>query len=105
MNEHFFIFNKEYFLSDQPVVSSANRGFRFGDGLFETMRMYEGRILNVDFHFQRLFHGMKALQFDIADNFSQEYFVKTVNELLLKNSILQNARIRLMIFRGDGNGY
>jgi len=105
MNEHFFIFNKEYFLSDQPVVSSGNRGFRFGDGLFETMRMYKGRILNVDFHFQRLFHGIKALQFDISDTFSQEYFVKTVNELLLKNSIFQNARIRLMIFRGDGNVY
>lgn len=105
MNEHFFIFNNQYFLSDKPVVSVANRGFRFGDGLFETIRMYEGRILNVDFHFERLFHGMKVLHFDITDNFSKEYFVNAVNELLLKNSISQNARIRLMVFRDDGNIY
>lgn len=105
MNEHFFIYNNQYFLSGQPVVTVANRGFRFGDGLFETMRMYEERILNEDFHFDRLFHGMKTLQFDIPENFSKEFFLDTVNQLLLKNSISQNARIRLMVFRGGGNVY
>jgi branched-chain amino acid aminotransferase len=105
MNEHYFFYNNEYFLSSEPVIHVGNRGFRFGDGLFETMRMYEGRILNADFHFERLFHGMKMLQFDIPEYFSKGYFVNAVNEVLLKNSIFQNARIRMMVFRGDGNVY
>ncbi|HET7118036.1 MAG TPA: aminotransferase class IV [Hanamia sp.] len=102
MNEHFFIYNNKYFEQDEPVISPGNRGLRYGDGLFETMRMCEGKIWNVDFHFERLFSGMKTLQFDIPEYFSPDFFLRTVNEILLKNSIFKNARIRLMAFRGDG---
>lgn len=105
MNEHFFIYNNKYFRSHEPVVTVSNRGFRFGDGLFETMRMYDGRILNVDFHFERLFHGMNMLQFQKPQHFCQEYLINGVNKLLLKNFILKNARIRIMVFRSDGNFY
>lgn len=103
MNEHFFICNNNYFKQDEPVISVGNRGLRYGDGLFETMRMHESKILNFNFHFERLSSGMKTLQFDIPEYFSTDFFLHTVNELLLKNSILKNARIRLMVFRGDGN--
>ncbi len=101
MNEHFFIYNDHFFRAGTPVIISQNRSFRYGDGLFETMRMYNGKILNADFHFERLFSGLKILQFDIPAYFSSEYFTNTVNKLLLKNSILKNARIRLMVFRGE----
>jgi branched-chain amino acid aminotransferase len=103
MNEHFFVYNDHLFRAGEAVISGDNRGLRFGDGLFETMRMNNGKILNRDFHFERLFYGMELLQFDIPQNFSQEFFIDSVNKLLLKNSISQNARIRLMIFRGEGN--
>lgn len=103
MNEHFFIYNGQYFQNGVPVVSAGNNGLRYGDGLFETMRMQDGRILNAAFHFERLFSGMNVLQFDIPTYFSQSFFEETVNQLLIKNSIQQHARIRLMIFRGDIN--
>lgn len=103
MNEHFFIYNNNLFRVGMTVITADNRGLRYGDGLFETMRMHEGEILNVDFHFERLFEGMKILQFDIPENYSPEFFIERVNELLSKNSISQNARIRLMIFRSEGN--
>ncbi len=103
MNEHFFIYNDACFHRDEPVINADNNALRYGDGLFETMRMHEGRIWNVDFHFERLFSGMKTLQFDIPEYFSKGFILRTVNELKFKNSILGNARIRLMIFRGDGN--
>jgi len=102
MNEHFFIYNKKYYHTGTPVVSAGNNGLRYGDGLFEAMRMREGKIINIDFHFERLFSGMKILQLGIPDFFSRSFFERTVSELLLKNSIFKNARIRLMFFRGDG---
>lgn len=102
MNEHFFIYNKKYYQTGTAVVSAGNNGLRYGDGLFETMRMRDGKILNIDFHFERLYSGMKILQLVIPDFFSRSFFERTVNELLLKNSIFKNARIRLMFFRGDG---
>ena len=103
MNEHFFIYNKEYYPAGTPVVSPGNNGLRYGDGLFETMRMCEGKIINIVFHFERLFSGMEILQLNIPGFFSKSFFERTVNELLLKNSISKNARIRLMVFRGDGS--
>ncbi len=101
MNEHFFIYNKQFLHSGVPVISAQNRSFRYGDGLFETMRLYRGKIINIDFHFERLFDGMKTLALELPVFFSKEYFIETVNELLLKNSISSNAKIRLMVFRGD----
>ena len=101
MKEHFFIFNNEFFRVGMPVISIQNRSFRYGDGLFETMRMYNGEIINADFHFERLFSGLKILEFETPANFSSTYFTNAVNELLLKNSISKYAKIRLMVFRGD----
>ncbi len=101
MNEHFFIYNSKFFRSGVPVISAQNRSFRYGDGLFETMRICEGDIVNVDFHFERLNEGMKMLNLCLPNGFSKEYFIDAVNQLLSKNSILPNARIRLAVFHGD----
>lgn len=103
MDEQFYFYNDQFFHSDEPVITAGNRGLRYGDGIFETMRMYKGKILNEDFHFERWFHGMKMLQFQIPHNFSSAYFKDAISRLLKKNAIEKNARIRMMIFRSDGN--
>jgi branched-chain amino acid aminotransferase len=105
MNEHFFIYNNQFFHNGETVTTIDNRGLRYGDGLFETMRMHQGKILNEDLHFDRLFDGMKILEFDIPKNFSLVFFQHAIKDLLLKNSIEGNARIRLMVFRNNGNIY
>ena len=101
MKELFFIYNGEFFRVGMPVISIQNRSFRYGDGLFETMRMYNGKILNGNYHFERLFSGLKILEFKIPPQFSPGYLTDAVNGLLLKNSIFKDAKIRLMVFRGD----
>jgi branched-chain amino acid aminotransferase len=105
MNEHFFIYNNQFFHKGETVTTIDNRGLRYGDGLFETMRMHEGKILNEDFHFERFFNGMKILEFDIPENFSRVFFQHAIKDLLLMNCIDGNARIRLMVFRNNGNIY
>src|SRR5690242_10725797 len=102
MNEHFFIYDNEYFLTSQPVINISNRSFKYGDGLFETMRMKNCQILNSDFHFERFFDGLKVLQFEIPDFFSPVFFIEKIDQLLKKNKQGVNARVRLMAFRGDG---
>lgn len=103
MDEHFFIYNGEFFRVGVPVISAGNSGLRYGDGLFETMRIYNGKILNADLHFERLFNGMKILKMNIPGKFTRGFFLEEVNKLLLKNFLEKNARIRLMVFRGMGN--
>jgi branched-chain amino acid aminotransferase len=103
MNEFFFIYNNQFFHQHQTVTTVDNRGLRYGDGLFETMRMHQGKILNEAFHFERFFNGMKVLEFDIPENFSPVFFHHAIQDLLKINSIQESARIRLMVFRNDGN--
>jgi branched-chain amino acid aminotransferase len=102
MTELFFIHNNKFSPAGTPVISSGNRSLRYGDGLFETMKMINGKIINKDFHFKRLFSGLKLLQFDLPQNFNPIFIEKKINELVKKNKHVASARIRLMIFRGEG---
>src|ERR1700730_805231 len=102
MIELFFIYNDKFYPADTPVISSGNRSLRYGDGLFETMKIVNGKIINKDFHFERLFNGVVLLQFDIPKNFTSAFLEKKIDELVKKNQHSASARVRLMIFRGDG---
>lgn len=102
MTELFFIYNNKFYPENTPVIGSGNRSLRYGDGLFETMKMVKGKIINKDFHFERLFGGLSLLQFDVPENFDADFLLEKIIKLVKKNSHTASARIRLMIFRGNG---
>lgn len=102
MTELFFIYNNKFYPENTPVIDSGNRSLRYGDGLFETMKMVKGKIINKDFHFERLFGGLSLLQFDVPENFDADFLLEKIIKLVKKNSHAASARIRLMIFRGNG---
>lgn len=103
MNEHFFIYNDRFFTVGENIISNSNRSLIYGDGLFETMRMQQGKIWNDTFHFERFFEGLKVLQIDIPHYFTRDFFIEKIQYLVLKNHHEYNARIRLMAFRGTGS--
>ena len=102
MTEHFFIYNNKFYPANTAVISSENRSLRYGDGLFETMKMMKGNIINKAFHFERLFNGLSLLQFDVPKEFTAFFLEEKIHELVKKNKHSDSARIRLMIFRGNG---
>jgi len=76
---------------------------RYGDGLFETLRIHNGEILFQQDHLDRMLRGMKALKMSIPPDFTEFFFHKQVLELALKEKIEGNARIRIGIYRsGEG---
>ncbi len=85
-----------------PIATAANRGLRFGDGVFETMYWDGQKIENLDFHFDRLFKGLMILQFDLSDGFTREFLSEEIKKLCESNSASVRARVRLNIFREDG---
>lgn len=89
----------------EPVLLAANRGYRYGDGLFETMKMINGKIMLSEYHFERLFAGLVLLQFEIPKFFTAEKIQEHVLALCKKNSCEHLARIRLSVFRGNGGLY
>lgn len=99
----YILFNDQFFQRDAPILAGQNRGFKFGDGLFESMRMCNGKLRFPELHVDRLHAGMKALKMD-GYNLLDEYFLKQkAAELAKKNKIKGNARFRLTIYRsGEG---
>ena len=94
-------FNGSIIRSDKKIIGADNRGLRYGDGLFETIKVINNKIVLKKYHFERLFVGLKLLQFELPVFFTEENLATQIVELCKKNNH-QNARIRLIIFRGNG---
>lgn len=101
----YFVHNGQLFREGKAVISPDNRSFRYGDGLFETIRVINNDIKLKDFHFERLLNGMKLLQFDIPDFFTPAHLEADILALCKKNRIEGGAVVRLVIFRSDGGLY
>lgn len=87
------------------MVGAGNRGLRYGDGLFETIKMLDGNLVLKDGHFARLWKGMAVLGFEIPKHFTPEKLVTEIAALAKKNGHEKRGRIRLQVFRGDGGLY
>jgi branched-subunit amino acid aminotransferase/4-amino-4-deoxychorismate lyase len=99
----YILFNDEFFLDDSAIIKSSNRGFKFGDALFESMCSGNGKLQFSELHADRLTAGMKALKME-GYNLLDEYFLKQKTvELAKKNKWTGNVRFRLSVYR-DGEG-
>lgn len=97
-------FNGKMLAANEPIIAAQNRGLRYGDGIFETIKFKNGKLILCDEHFARLWKGMQMLQFDIPKLFSPEKLEAEILQLAAKNK-LTAARIRLTIIRSDGGIY
>ena len=101
----YFNYNGRLFADDETVLSKDDRSYRYGDGLFETMKLINGNILLQDHHFERLFLGLDILKFKIPVNFIKQKIEEEIKELSKKNECERSARIRLSVSRGNGGLY
>ncbi|SFG74059.1 aminotransferase class IV [Pedobacter insulae] len=100
---NFILFNDEFIQSDQAVLKSSNRGFKFGDGVFESMRMCNGVLQFAENHADRLRAAMKALKMDSYELFDDYFLKQKAVELARRNKFTGNGRFRLSVFR-EGEG-
>lgn len=103
--EKYLLYNNQFHKTDDPIFKVANRSFRYGDGLFETIRVIKGQIHLLDYHIERLLNGTDFLKIERPSNWNTEFFRKRIWELLEKNGEKENGKIRLSIFRADGGLY
>ncbi len=88
-------------LSDLPeALTLLQRAVFYGDGLFETLRVFEGKIPFWNLHWERLSNGAKVLGLDFPSHWTSDYFEK---EIL--RSKPHQARIRLTVWRSSGGLY
>lgn len=101
---NFINFNGKFIEAQTAVITADNRGLRYGDGLFETIKYKNNALILVDEHLSRLWKGMQLLQFDIPKLFTPDNLQDQILQLVKKNN-LTTARIRLSIVRGNGGLY
>ena len=67
-------FNGGLFPEDQAVLSISNRGYKYGDGLFESMRWMKGELKYADLHADRLCRGMRTLKIEGYSEIDSYFF-------------------------------
>ena len=90
---------------EHAVVSVFDHGFLYGEGVYETLRTYNGQPFLFDRHMRRLRNsaGMIALPIPLADGEIEARFCETLNAAGLRGGPGQEAYIRLMVTRGVGD--
>jgi len=87
------------FEKEEAKVSVFDHGLLYGDGVFEGIRAYGGRIFQLDAHMERLFNSAKAIALKIP--LSQEELKEAIRNTLDTNG-LKDAYIRVVVTRGVG---
>jgi branched-chain amino acid aminotransferase len=90
--------NDVHYHRDKARVSVFDSGFILGDGVWEGLRVENGTVLFLERHLQRLFEGMKTL--DFKPDFSREEISRRIYSLLAANEMHEGVHIRLMVSRG-----
>lgn len=95
-------FNGKILAANEQILRADNRSYRYGDGCFETLQVYQGKILLEELHAQRLAKTLSLLQLHLPVHLSFEKLKSEIISLCQKNNCEKNARVRLSFSRGSG---
>ena len=99
-------FNGDLLPSTSFFLNQENRGLRYGDALFETIRVVNSKIFFWEEHYLRLMASMRILRMDIPMDFTMEYLESEIKKTLEANTMEDKAvRVRLGVHREGGGLY
>lgn len=103
--QHYIDHNGALVSADEPVLTSNNRSFRYGDALFETIRITNNVPQFLKEHLQRLLTGMNVFKMEPVSFLNETFLENAILELVQKNNIGSDGRVRLSVYRNDGGFY
>ncbi len=96
----------EALLENSTILSNQNRGYSYGDGLFETLKVVNGKILFWEDHYFRLMASMRIMRMEIPMNFTMEYLENEIHKTLEANTLSKaSSRVKLQVHRNEGGLY
>lgn len=88
------------------VISNNNRGYSYGDGLFETIKAVHGKLLFFEDHYFRLMASMRIMRMQIPMDFTMEFIEEQIINTLKANDLnTQSARVKIQVDRVEGGLY
>ena len=98
-------FNGDLISRDQTIFTVSNRAFRYGDGVFETLKIVDSKIVFFEDHYFRLMASMRMLRMEIPIKFTLEFLINEIEKTTQANNLNANVRVRLSVFRKEGGFY
>jgi branched-chain amino acid aminotransferase len=92
--------NGEYKRKEEAFISVFDHGFLYGDGVFEGIRAYDGKVFKLKEHIDRLYDSAKSILLTIP--YPKEEMSRLVCDTVRRNQ-LRDAYIRLVVSRGVGD--
>lgn len=93
-------------LEETNLISINNRGYAYGDALFETIRVAEGNTLFWEDHYFRLMASMRIMRMEIPMEFTMEFLEGQILKTLEANNLQDlSARVKLLVHRNEGGLY
>ncbi|WP_426483990.1 aminotransferase class IV [Flavobacterium sp. 2] len=92
-------------VTQEENILTQNRAFLYGDGVFETVKILNNKILFLEDHYFRLMASMRVVRMEIPMNFTMEYFEEQILKLVQEKNISNSARARITVYRNDGGLY
>ena len=86
-------------------ISLNNRGFKYGDSIFETIKIQNNKVIFWEDHYFRLMSSMRMLRMKIPLQFTLEFLEQEIIRTVKANDLEKGARVRLNVFRKDGGFY
>jgi branched-chain amino acid aminotransferase len=99
---NYVCFNGEIVAANQTLFTAQNRSFKYGDGVFETIKVCNRGIPLAELHFERLFQSLKLLK--IVAPFHSAQLSEEISSLCEKNKCPELARVRLAVYRDEEQG-
>ncbi|WP_299897525.1 aminotransferase class IV [uncultured Aquimarina sp.] len=91
---------------NEATLSTANRGYAYGDALFETIRVNSGTILFWEDHYFRLMASMRILRMQIPMKFTPEFLQEEILGLIEENGLSNSSvRVKIIVNRKEGGLY
>ena len=98
-------FNGELLYPENIKLTSENRGFKYGDAIFETIKVINNKVVFWEDHYFRLMASMRMLRMKIPMEFTLEFLEKEILKTVAVQDDAPTFRVRLNVFRKDGGLY
>ena len=92
-------------LSQDANILTQNRAFLYGDGVFETVKIINNKILFLEDHYFRLMSSMRVVRMEIPMNFTMEYLEEQILSVVNATALSASSRARITVYRNDGGYY
>jgi len=97
--------NGDILPNEGATIAAGNRSYLYGDGLFESIRILNGKAINLENHHKRMMEGAKVMKMRVPSFYTVDYFQTKIDELIQKSGIRNGGKCKISLDRAAGGTY